>query len=296
MRNQSGIVSYERKVGFMGAWGTSLYANDAACDIRGAYEDKLRRSQTNEEATEGLIRINQDIMGDIEEEPLFWYALADTQWNYGRLLPFVKEKALEFIDCSEELERWKDSGEKKVLEWENTRKKLKEKLCSPQPPEKKVSKYRLYKCKWALGDVFAYRFHGEYSKQMGVCGKYIIFRKVEEDCWWPGHIVPSVHIYMWMGDEIPTLEDVKKLPLLPQKWLPEVYVRNPEKEKEYLLNLQASREKSIPQEYLTYIGNIPGDDLVAYRGDKYYCGYARTEWKNFEEKVLKQYYLWIGVH
>ena len=71
----------------MGAWGTSLYANDATSDIRGDYVDKLRRGKTNEEATEEIIYENRDIMGDVEEEPLFWYALADTQWNYGRLLP-----------------------------------------------------------------------------------------------------------------------------------------------------------------------------------------------------------------
>ena len=37
-------------------------------------------------------------MGDVEEEPLFWFALADTQWNYGRLLPEVKEQALAWLD------------------------------------------------------------------------------------------------------------------------------------------------------------------------------------------------------
>ena len=77
--------------------GTSLYANDAASDIRGDYVDKLRRGKTNEEATRELIEKNREIMGDVEEEPLFWYALADTQWNYGRLLPEVKEKALYFL-------------------------------------------------------------------------------------------------------------------------------------------------------------------------------------------------------
>ena len=56
----------------MGAWGTSLYANDSASDIRGDYVDKLRRGKTNEEATKELIDANCDIMGDTEEEPLFW--------------------------------------------------------------------------------------------------------------------------------------------------------------------------------------------------------------------------------
>lgn len=100
----------------MGAWGTSLYANDTASDIRADYLDKLKRGKTNEEATQELMDENRDIMGDSEEEPLFWFALADTQWNYGRLIPKVKEKALHFLAQDEELQRWQDSGQK-LMAW-----------------------------------------------------------------------------------------------------------------------------------------------------------------------------------
>ena len=31
----------------MGTWGTGLYSNDSACDIRGDYIDKLKRGKTN---------------------------------------------------------------------------------------------------------------------------------------------------------------------------------------------------------------------------------------------------------
>lgn len=121
----------------MGAWGTSLYANDSASDIRGDYVDKLRRGKTNEEVTKELIEANQDIMGDLEEEALFWFALAVTQWNYGRLLPEVKEKALFYLTQDKGLERWKESGQKQLNAWKNTLEKLKGKLESPQPPIKK---------------------------------------------------------------------------------------------------------------------------------------------------------------
>lgn len=60
----------------MGTWGTGLYSNDSACDIRGDYIDKLKRGKTNDEATQELINSNRDIMGDVEEEPLFWFALS----------------------------------------------------------------------------------------------------------------------------------------------------------------------------------------------------------------------------
>lgn len=276
----------------MGAWGTSLYSNDFACDIRDDYIDKLRRGKSNEETTQEIIDSNSEIIGDTEEESIFWFALADTQWNYGRLLPEVKEKALDFIERDEELDRWKGSEEKQLKEWLDVRKELKEKLLSPLPPQKKVSIYRLYKCKWHLGDVFAYQFHEEYSKEKGVYGKYILFRKVEEDVWWPGHVVPAVSVYWWIGNEIPVLEVIKAMPLLPQKFWPNAYTNNPQKEKEYLLDLLVSKEKQIPKEYLTYLGNISGDDLTACRGIGYYNGYAYTEWKNFEQKILEQYYAW----
>ena len=34
---------------------------------------------------------------DEDEGPLFWLALADTQWEYGRLTEPVREKALQLL-------------------------------------------------------------------------------------------------------------------------------------------------------------------------------------------------------
>lgn len=94
----------------MGTWGTSLYSNDTTCDIRGDYIEKLRCGKSEEEAMEDLIQANRDIFGDWEEESLFWYALADTQWNNGRLHDVVKKKALEFISVEDQLDRFADSN------------------------------------------------------------------------------------------------------------------------------------------------------------------------------------------
>lgn len=276
----------------MGASGTKLYDDDFASDIRGEYIDKLRRGKTNEEAIQEVIATNQASLGDVEIAPIFWFALADTQWEYGRLTPEVKERAVEFLSRTEELDRWRESGENQLRAWKNTREKLKDKLLSPQPAEKKVSRYRLYKCKWKLGDVFAYRFTSEYSKEKGVFEQYIILRKVTEDTWWPGHIVPSVHIYQWIGKDIPLLNDISNLDLLPQKFWPIAYINNPDKEKEYLLDLLVSGDKQIPKDNLIYLGNLPGDDLVPWQGMGVYNGYARTEWREFERKVLNQYFAW----
>lgn len=270
----------------MGVWGTSLYANDSTCDIRGDYVDKLKRGKSNEIATQELIEQSQSYINDTEDGPLFWFALADTQWNYGRLLSFVKEKALYFIPKEKELRRWDEAGKKAHDAWVQTLNKLEIKLNSPQPPEKKVSKYRFYECKWKLGDVFSYRLSGSYSEEKKLYGKYVLFRKVSEDTWWPGHIIPVVQIYNWMGDEIPRLDIIPTLSLLPMRLRPIGYQAK----------LISESEKSIPKDALSFIGNYSSDDLVPFRGHEYWTGYVPLAWESskcntkFEEYVINMYF------
>lgn len=277
----------------MGAWGTSLYANDTTCDIRGDYVDKLKRGKTNEEVTRELMEKNSDVMGDEEEEPLFWYALADTQWNYGRLLPEVKEKALYFLSQDAELERWRESGQKQLQAWQKTLDTLKKKLESPQPAEKKVYRYRLYQCKWSFGDIFAYRFTSDYSREKGIEGEYVVFRKVSEDRWWPGHIIPVVQIYAWISTDIPSIEKLSGFDLLPTCYGRQTDVQAPPEVRSYVIDLISESARAIPEGNLTFLGNLPGKDCFPYQG--YFTGYTPVGWEaskyndKFEHFVIDQY-------
>ena len=283
----------------MGAWGTTLYANDVACDIRGEYVDKLRQGKSNAEATKELIEAYSDTIGDIEEEPLFWYALADTQWNYGRLQSDVKERALFFLSQAAEKERWKEAGQATLDAWMKTLITLREKLKSLQPPEKKVSKYRLYCCKWQLGDIFAYRFTDEYSAGLGYKGRYVVFRKVSESVWSPGHIVPVVQVYKCIFDTVPKLEELKDKELLEQGFLSTAILYKPDIEKQYYIKLLSTSERVIPKDRLTYLGNLPGDDLIPFRegnpwGIYTNVGWDGTGWNNlFEKYILEMYLSWV---
>ena len=199
------------------------------------------------------------VMGT-DEEPLFWFALADTQWDYGRLLPFVQDKAFYFlsdIPALEVTELWREQGQSYEAAWTKTLLKLREKLQTPQPPEKKVLGYRLFRCKWAVGDVFAYRFSSDLSREAGFYGQYVLFQKVGEDTYWPGHIVPSVHVFQWSGNEIPDLGQMETMNILPQGYFPSVLAFNPDTRFDYRVNLLATSEKMIPQGNLTFLGNIP---------------------------------------
>jgi len=278
----------------MGAWGTSLYANDYASDIRGDYIDMLRRGKTNDEVVEKLINDNQEIMGDDEEEPLFWFALADTLWNYGRLQDSVRDKALYFLDQDGELERWRESGKKQLEAWQRTRAKLKEKLLSPQPPEKKVSPYRFYKNPWQLGDVYAYQFSSDYSKEQGYFGQYIVFRKVGDGVEWPGHIIPVVNFYKMISPNIPALDDLQNIPLIPQNYYPVALAKYPNAKMEYMLMMYGTN-RAVPKGNLTLLGNIPGDDFLPFVGPGHYTGYEGTLWKYLEESIINRYNAWRDV-
>lgn len=274
----------------MGTWGTALYANDTTCDIRGEYIDKLKRGKTNKTATQELIKLKTDTFDNPEDEPLFWFALADTQWDFGRLLPEVKEKALYFLSMDHESERWKESGIYESEAWQKTLKALTEKLEKPQPPEKKISKYRLYKCEWILGDVFAYRLSGAYSIKKGFAGKYMAFRKVSEAIWWPGHIVPEIQIYKWTGDTIPQLCEISDKKLLPVFFSPEVYEKDPDRKPEYKVMLISKSKREIPKDNLTYLGNLSGNDLTPLQTDRNRTGYFAIGWESSKSNMKLEHY------
>ena len=279
----------------MGTWGTSLYDNDLAADVRDDNLDKLRRGLTNEQATNELTQANSD-NDDPDEEVLFWLALADTQWNYGRLLPEVMAKAQFYLSQDNVSECWNEAGEKELSDWKSSLEQLKRKLELPQPQPKRVSKYRLYQCKWNMGDVFAYRFTGDYSKEKGFIGKDVIFRKVSEDTWWPGHIIPVVQIYKWIGDEIPPTGMLRNFDLLPI-----TYKSNRHKPVEYNVALISESEKAIPKENLTFLGNLPGNDIIPFRGHDFWSGYQFVGWESskyntkFEHFVIDMYLSWRDI-
>lgn len=116
----------------MGAWGTGIFDDDTACDVRTEYLELLMNGITDEDATGAMIELNSDEADDEDCRIMFWTALAAIQWEVGRLDDSVKERTLALIEEGDSplwLEQ-KDSVEerKAVLE------ELRNKLLSRQPP------------------------------------------------------------------------------------------------------------------------------------------------------------------
>ncbi len=248
----------------MGTWGTSLYDNDTTRDVKEDFTELLRAGNTKEAATKKLLQQYASLLRHEEETALFWYALADTQWDRGMLLPEVLQNARYYLEHKDiELQRWADSDETDIKHWLQSLENLEKKLNQPQPPEKKARKRRLFRCPWVMGDMFAYRLSSEYSKETGFYGKYFVFRKISERYWYPGHIVPVVKLYAWCGDKPPELSELAGLPLLP------LYPWDSPERNCFFWCILSTKVKEIPVENLTWLGNVTGDDLVPFRGDKY---------------------------
>lgn len=190
----------------MGAWGTGIFQDDTACDLRDDYKDYLGDGLTAADARARILEDYKSSLADPDQSTVAWLALAAVQWQLGRLDPDTLQHALTIIDNGSNLTRWnvnaKDRARRKaVLE------KLRAQLASPQPPEKKIRKRVLSECPWKIGDLFSYRL---------LSGKVIIFRVIglHTD---KGGTYPVCEMLDWLGDEVPSLDVLRSLPFRPSQ-------------------------------------------------------------------------------
>ena len=295
----------------MGAWGANLYQDDVALDVKDEYKDNLRRGKTNEETMQEIIDKYQELLEDEEDRGVFWLALADTQWNLGRLDDQVKEQALEIIELGTDLKRW-EVNEKLYNKRKEILEKLKEKLLSPQPEEKRMPKYRTYKCEWENGDVFAYQLKSEYAKEQGLEDRYLIIQKIDEIDWYPCSTIPLVRVKITEDKTIPKTEkEIDELEYI-QTWFTSYERRfagfsalRPLKDQikgmsfntdeygllpEYMVSIIIS-SKNMTKGKLTYLGNYinitpPQNEFIPICKDNF----PTVLWKNFEERLIEMYF------
>ncbi len=184
----------------MGTWGTAIFSDDLASDIREDFKEIIGEGKSPEEATEILINQYKSEIDDYDSGSVFWLSLAATQWQNGRLLENVKERALEIINQSIDLRRWQDNSKdlekrRKVLQ------KLKDQLLSPQPLPKKISKRFKDSTTFEIGDIFSYKT---------ISGNFILLRVIghHQD---KGGRFPICELLDWLGKEIPTMKTVNKI-------------------------------------------------------------------------------------
>lgn len=273
----------------MGFWGTALYNNDCTCDVKDLYLQFIQTAADEEHTLQNLEELFRDYIGT-DEEPLLWYALADTQWHFGRLLPEVREKALYWLQNNGGAEQWHGNA-KREQGWAKTMDKLYAELQLPQRRKKKIENPAENQYNpGAPGDLFAYRFHTAQAAQMGCYGKYMLLQKIGEGVNSYDWVCPDFLAFDGLYDEIPDeihVDELRVLPFdVPERFMPSG--RHPDFPK---LDMSAVlflfKKRNSPEKYMHFIGSYPVRSLPDG---------CRTSgefpWDNIEDILLAYHSYW----
>jgi hypothetical protein len=243
----------------MGTWGTAIYSDDTASDVRGDYRDLVGDGLSGPEATEALLRHWKDALDDQDDGPVFWLALALTQWQCGRLEPRVQEKALAVIADGSDLQRWKDDP-KLWKKRQAVLARVDQQLRAPQPGPKKIPRRYRDTCDWEIGAVVSYRLQS---------GRLALFRVIgfHAD---KGGTSPVCELLDWQGLEMPAATAVGELAVKPSRF----------GNRQFLLG--RLKEKELPFDRVQCLGiratptQTPG-------------GYMVFLWRNLDHELKKAY-------
>lgn len=199
----------------MGAWGTAIFSDDTAQDVRDEWREAVLDGLSAEEATARLVKSFDDYLGDDEDtDTLFWLALAAAQFETGRLLAEVRDRALAMIEGGGDVARWREDGDEVLArQRERVLERLAAKLRGPQPKPKRLRRVpSLPVPPFEVGDVVrVYEEDGENEVLVLVVGH------VDE----PGaDRNPVVAALDWQGGAIPHGDALSRLPILADHYAP----------------------------------------------------------------------------
>lgn len=183
----------------MGTWGTALYSDDLAADLRGDFKDLVGEGRTAEEALDRLLADYEEPIRDPDERAVFWLAVADTAWRLGRPLARATAEANAVIRSGRDLQRWESQAERKKRS--TVLIQLEERLRTDPPPPRKVPRRFVPDNQWAVGEVLSFRL---------LSGRYALFRVIGHHRDKGGrHAVCEV--LDWIGDDLPGEADARRL-------------------------------------------------------------------------------------
>ena len=138
----------------MGAWGTGLFSDDVACDIRDHFRQLLEDGVEDRAAT----RLTLEKFGPYLEEPegvALMIAFAVTQSKVGRLEPDIRDRALAIIEAGADLAVWERENPKLLSKRRAALENARARLTGPQPARRRLRPPKRALSGLAAGDVLA---------------------------------------------------------------------------------------------------------------------------------------------
>ncbi len=247
----------------MGTWGTGIFSDDIACDVRDDYRDYVANGLSGPEATNKLLTEYKDCLNDQDEMSVFWIALALTQSKCGRLEDRVKNKAFEIIDSGIDLKKW-EASPKLIKQRIAILNKVRGQLGSPQRLPVKLKKRFINQSPFEIGDAFSYKLSS---------GNHVIFRVVHihSD---KGGTTPIAEMCNWIGTDIPSRIQIQSFPARKpvETWRAELFL------------LFEMKKNDFPKNRV----NLVGHGFLVIEGKRACVG---TPW-TYLDSMLKQ---WFGI-
>lgn len=189
----------------MGSWGTAIFSEDFAADIRGEWRDAIIDGDDPDKVTARFIsRWAQDDT-ESEQAVIFWLALAAAQMETGRLDPAVRDRALAIIDTGGDLARWREEAESLARHREKVLSRLAEKLRGPQPKPKVLRRATPLGVSFEVGDAVQLRSEDGATKVIAIVVSH-------HDGYPKGTVDPVVELVIWEEARSPTASELAKLP------------------------------------------------------------------------------------
>jgi hypothetical protein len=274
----------------MGYWDNSLYSNDLALDIKDDYTALLENNQ-DDVASKKIVQMYEPLL-KTDEESLFWYVLADAQWELGRLNKMVREKAICFINSENPCPFIDDK--KQLNQWKKVLVELEKKINSLQPAKKALIKEKEFVTNpWLVGDIYAYRIHNSASK---TSQQYIVIQKIGDDIGVNGLIASRIQIYNKVFSAVPDINELKDFNILPLDIPERFFANETDNKSNYILDMpliqnaviEIFKEQDYPNDYLVFIENS------SFNEDAYLPNVHLSSlfWRDIESVFYDFYSMW----
>jgi hypothetical protein len=137
----------------LGAWGTGLFSDDMACDVRDHYRELLEDGVEDGAATRLTVEKFRAYFEESDGVALLAFAV--TQSRLGRLDPDIRDRALAALDRGGDLEVWERDNPKLLPRRRATLEKARAQLAGQQPPPRRLRPPKRISSGLAAGDVLA---------------------------------------------------------------------------------------------------------------------------------------------
>lgn len=216
-------------------------------DLQREYIDLRQSGHCREETVRILLDRYQDelTIGVEDDAWIFWIGVADAQYTLRELSPEIAAQGLTALNQLQlsALEISSDFVQKRFDRY--TR--------APMPERANIPKPKRFRCKWRIGDTFAYQLTGPEAVKNGNVGGYILLRKVDE-LESNGCLTPVVTMTKWGNLPLPSNStEFRKMPMLRINYKQSV---NSLPIFEYRVEIAFTQKKQLEMLHLQYIGNF----------------------------------------